>query len=273
MHDDQKRVIDNNGLLKEKLSAVLHAASREADSASPEGEEGGFEEGLKAETVDVLFDENRADEEALSEEKKRLLAEIEEVKKELADLQSEADGMIENAKSEIGVMQMKAYEEAKTQGYQEGERLGREESDAVIADYRSRKKQLELEYSQKIEELEPAFVETLTGIYEHIFKVDLGRYRELVIGLLTNTLQKIDGIRNFMVHVSRPDYEGVLENKERLRAEAGGGNIALEIVEDLTLSKAQCYIETENGIYDCSLDTELKELERKLVLLSYEKQK
>ena len=29
-------------------------------------------------------------------------------------------------------------------------------------------------------------------------------------------------------------------------------------------------IETENGVYDCSLDTELSELTRKLKLLSYE---
>jgi len=47
--------------------------------------------------------------------------------------------------------------------------------------------------------------------------------------------------------------------------------MALEIAEDMTLSPTQCYIETDNGIYDCSLDTELAELSRKLKLLSYEK--
>ena len=45
----------------------------------------------------------------------------------------------------------------------------------------------------------------------------------------------------------------------------------MELVEDMTLSRSQCFIETENGIYDCSLDTQLSELKRKLKLLSYER--
>ena len=60
------------------------------------------------------------------------------------------------------------------------------------------------------------------------------------------------------------------ENKERLQKEAGGSAISVEIVEDMTLSAGKAMIETENGVYDCSLDTELSELTRKLKLLSYE---
>lgn len=53
-------------------------------------------------------------------------------------------------------------------------------------------------------------------------------------------------------------------------SETGTGSAHVEIIEDMTLSQAECFIETENGIYDCSLDTQLRELERKLKLLSYE---
>ena len=84
-------------------------------------------------------------------------------------------------------------------------------------------------------------------------------------------MEKIENTRNYLVHVSRQDYEGVMADKERIRAQAGGSSVSVEFVEDSTLSGAQCLIETENGIYDCSLDTQLCELSKKLRLLSYEK--
>ena len=271
VQEEDKRVIDNNALLEQKLSAVLHAASiPDEEDAFPEEE--GFAGGLDAQRVDALFTADtgviKGD---LQAERDELLKEIEEAKAELAVLKDQADHMIEDAKSQIGAMQMKAYEEAKSQGYQEGERLGRQEADAQINEYLSLKKQLEDEYEKKIEELEPEFIETLTGIYEHIFKVDLTGYHDLVSNLLIGAMEKIENTRNYLVHVSRQDYEGVMADKERIRAQAGGSSVSVEFVEDSTLSGAQCLIETENGIYDCSLDTQLCELSKKLRLLSYEK--
>ena len=271
VQEKDTRVIDNNALLEQKLSAVLHAASISDTEEILPGDDG-FEDGLDAEKVDALFSSDEGViKGSLQAERDALLEEIENARAELAAVKEQADGMIEDAKSQIGAMQMKAYEEAKSQGYQEGERLGRQEADAQINEYLAKKKQLEDEYEKKIEELEPEFIETLTGIYEHIFKVDLARYRDLVANLLVNAMQNIENTRNFLVHVSKEDYEGVMTSKDRIRAEAGGSSVSVEFVEDATLSRSQCLIETENGIYDCSLDTQLSELSRKLKLLSYER--
>lgn len=273
MQDSEARIIDNNALLEKKLSAVLHAAdSVEKNNASIPEE--GFAEGLDAESIDALLSgesEGAVIRGGSEKERDALLREIEQAKDELADLKAQADSMIEDAKAQIGAMQMKAYEEAKNQGYQEGSRIGKAEADAARNEYLEKTKQLELEYQQKAENLEPEFVEVITGIYEHIFKVDLSRYKDLVVGLISNTMQKTEEARNFLVHVSKDDYEAVMSERERIRAEAGGGNVTVEIVEDLTLLQSQCIIETENGIYDCSLDIQLAELGRKLKLLSYER--
>ena len=271
VQEKDTRVIDNNALLEQKLSAVLHAASI-SDTEEILPVDDGFEDGLDAEKVDALFSSDEGViKGSLQAERDALLEEIENARAELATVKEQADAMIEDAKSQIGAMQMKAYEEAKSQGYHEGERLGRQEADAQINEYLAKKKQLEDEYEKKIEELEPEFIETLTGIYEHIFKVDLTRYRDLVANLLVNAMQNIENTRNFLVHVSKEDYEGVMTDKDRIRAEAGGNSVSVEFVEDATLSRSQCLIETENGIYDCSLDTQLSELSRKLKLLSYER--
>lgn len=41
-------------------------------------------------------------------------------------------------------------------------------------------------------------------------------------------------------------------------------------MKDITLGKGECLIETEGGIFDCGLGTQLSELRQKLKLLSYE---
>ncbi len=269
---DEKRIIDNNFRLEEKLNAVLKPAVS-VPEAELSAEEVDFSDGLFAEQIDGLLDTEGTGaviKSAAAQEREALLQEIEQAKAELSDLRMQADSMIADAKAEIGAMQMKAYEEAKNQGYQEGERLGREQMEAAKAEYQQKVKQLEQEYQRKCDEIEPDFVDALTGIYEHIFKVDLSRYKGIVVNLLENVLQKTEDNRNFIIHVSKPDYENVMASRDRLKAEAGGGT-SLEIVEDITLKKTQCYIETENGIFDCGLDTQLNELGRKLKLLSYEK--
>lgn len=268
----ETRVIDNNKWLEEKMSATLHAAS--LPETTVPYEEDGFCSGLDAEelAVDALFAQEGAEtviKTPSEEEKEALNAQIEAAKQELAELREQADAMIADAKSQIGAMQMKAYEEAKNQGYQEGERLGRLEFEGAKADYENKKKELEASYRQKVEDLEPELIDTLTGIYEHIFKTDLSSYRDLIVSLLETTIRKIEGSNSLLLHVSAADYENVLAEKERLKAQVGG--MTLEIIEDVTLPQTQCFIEADDGIYDCSLDTELAQLSRKLKLLSYEK--
>ena len=59
--------------------------------------------------------------------------------------------------------------------------------------------------------------------------------------------------------------------KKVLEAAATHPDSIVEVIEDISLSKNQCFIETDGGIFDCGLDTELTELSNKLKVLSYEK--
>ena len=59
------------------------------------------------------------------------------------------------------------------------------------------------------------------------------------------------------------------EAREEILEKTGMLAERVDIIPDMTLVPSQCMIETEGGIYDCSLGTELKELTRKLMLLSF----
>lgn len=270
---EDARVIDTNKLVEQRLkkTAIPRPVRQETWS---EEDEGDFASGLEAENVDALFDQDSEGavlKSASREELREVEQELEKARGELEQAKAEADRMLAEASVQIEKMRSDALEEAGTQGYQDGYARGMAEAQAVKEQYLNMQVQLEEEYNQKIEALEPEFVETLTEIYEHIFKVDLSSYHQLVVNLLIDAMQKTDSARNYIVHVSKQDYPAVSEAREKILEETGTLSANLEIISDMTVSVSQCMIETENGIYDCSLGTELEELKRKLKLISFKK--
>ncbi|MBQ8596542.1 MAG: hypothetical protein IJ409_02010 [Lachnospiraceae bacterium] len=269
---EDARMIDTNELVEQRLR---EAAVKEVQYEAEEdwGEEAGFSEGLGAENLDGLFaaeDNSAVLKSASLQEKEMLEQELAVAREELEMARVQADRMLSDAQDEINRLTAKAREEARSKGYEEGRRQGLDEIEALKQEYFLKEKELQREYEQKMLELEPAFVEHLTGIYEHIFKVDLSAYNKLVRHLLVDAIQKMGDYRNYIIHVSKEDYPGVSGAKEQLQEEAGAGGSGFEIVADVTLGRSQCVIETEGGVYDCSLGTELAELKRKLRLLSYQ---
>lgn len=134
---------------------------------------------------------------------------------------------------------------------------------------KTRETQLEADYQSALDQMESQLVEAITGVYEHIFHVELHSYRDILVHLIAATLRKAEGNKVFLVHVSKEDYSYVSMQKKQLQAGLPGSGTTLEIIEDMTIEKDGCMIETEGGIFDCGLGTQLEQLRRKLMLLSY----
>lgn len=266
---DDTRIIDSNELAEEKV----HRAAALPRRSEPVGErQEGFVGGLDADTVELLVDQDSTDavlKSTAAEELAAVNEELEAARAELLAVQEEIEQRKEQAQTEIEVLRTKTLQEAREQGHKEGYEQGLRETQAMKTECEAKRGQLEQEYQAQVEALEPEFVEQLTSIYEHIFQVDLCDYRGLVVNLLTDAMQKTDSTGNVIVHTSREDYPEVNGAREELLARTGILPERLEIVSDMTLGAAECMIETEGGVFDCSLGTELKELKRKLTLLSY----
>ena len=270
---EDARVIDMNAILEKRLKEEAERRSRQPEHELVAAQDG-FTEGLNAEKVDVLLepDAEVASQQNVSiQEQEQLKQEIEEARNELAGLQAQIEQEKEQAQLEIDQMKVKAFEEANEQGYQEGYRKGLESVQELQKQCEDERLQQEQEYQKKLEEMEPLMVDTLCDVYSHIFKVEAKEHKELVLKLLQDTLLKVDGTGSIIVHVAKEDYAYVQEQKGALLEEAGMQSGSVEIVSDAALARAQCMIETEGGVYDCSLDTELAELKRRLMLLAYQK--
>ena len=259
--EEDARVINTNDLVAKRI--------RELAAKMQQDEETGFISGLAADEVEALVTDTGDGEEnpqtsgnviKAGEDLQKLKEEAEaEAQKIIEDAKAKAESILADARAQAEAQKADALEQARRQGQQEAK-----------AEAERAEAQRAAEYQKRIDELEPQFVDTITGIYEHIFDVDLHSYREVLCYLISATMRKTEDNRSFLVHVSKEDYPYVSMQKKQIMAGATAPNSTVEIVEDMTLGKGECMIETESGIFDCGLGTQLSELRQKLKLLSYE---
>ncbi|MCM1568780.1 MAG: FliH/SctL family protein [Roseburia sp.] len=257
------RIIDSNALAAQRIEALSMDILRGAENieeALPDtaGEEDTEDEGAGFQSLQSNIIK-APDPEELGRKA------LEEANALLADAQTKADKITEEALRE----RERVLEEARQEGYEEGCARARQELEKEMSGLREKEKQLEAEYDALVAKLEPELVEHITNIYEYVFHVDMSGNREILEYLITSAMSRAETSRNFLVHISREDYPYVSTRRQQLLG-AASGDASIEIIEDMTLSRNECMIETENGIIDCGLGTELAELSRKLKLLSYQ---
>lgn len=279
--NDEKRTVDSNELVAVRVREEEERRARLQAIADEGYEVSDFTEGLDAENLDALLEDDseshviKAEDSAVSSARSELdevNSMLEAAKIEFENIKQETSEYLEQANSEAERIKADAYEEGKNQGYQDGYQQGMAAVDSMKAELDMRSARMEEEYQNRIYEMEPGFVDALTDIYEHIFKVDLESYRNIVSQLLIDTIIETGENKNVIVHISRNDFSEITTKKTEILEETGMMENNLDFVMDATLSDSQCIIETENGVYDCSLETELKELKRKLMILAYHRE-
>ena len=269
-----KRIIDNNELIDQKILRFREEEKKrqsalQNDAAKNSGEDN-FSEGLDAEQLDQLTEEQAvlSDAEILNQEAAQEL-----INSQLADAQEQADRILEEASAKAQEIQTNAMEEGRAQGYDDAYQQGAKEAEALKEDLLHQKEQLEADYKKMVDTLEPEMVDALTQIYEHVFAVDLRNDKNIILHLLQTALSRLEPGNDFIVHVSPDDYDMIVDEKKRLRENITSPNATMEIIEDPMLKENECIIETDGGVFDCSIGVELEELSRKLKLLSFERKR
>lgn len=277
VNQDEVCVIDSNKKIEEKMIAAPDEAFASEDVMAYRPSAFDDADGAEGEAVDLLFAEGTDAElvrtqqsEQAAEELKAAGARAEEI---LQQAHAQAEEIVQQARAmaeqEARQMKENARQQGMQDGYREGIQKAEAEAEAVRSEYAQKEKELGRLYEEKMADMEPYLIKELTGIYEHVFQVELSQYRNVLQHLVANTLRSVEMSDNYLIHVSEADYSYMSMQKAQIMEEGCVKNAQLEIVEDRTLSKNECLVETEDGIFDCSLSVQLTELKRKLLLLSY----
>ncbi len=263
----EERIIDYNELIKLKLKNIVD------DNENHEKVDAdGFVNGIKADVVEQLLtgsDDEDTDTDSQSQEdvKKQLAAAIEEANEQAQSIKDEANEVLAQAHIEAG----KIIEDAKRTGYEQGAQNAREEyqakADELASDYEAKKQQLEEEYNNMKAAMEPELVETITEVFRKITYTVAEDNKDIIIGLINGVLKNTDISNEFVIKVSPDDYKFLVNNQGKIYCSVSK-EVSIDIVEDPAMKKNQCVIESDTGVYDCSLDIELNNLIKDIKLLS-----
>lgn len=272
LSSEEPVIVDSNDIIARKMERLQYLIQ---ENIVPEDavEAAGFQEGLQAAEMSALFgeeeewDEDSAVIKPTPEEEVPLGPTPEEL---IAQAQEEIEQLRKEAEKGISFLKKQSKEDGYKEGYQEGKNQAMVEMVAMEQELKDRQSQLEQEYEAAFASMEVQLVETLTNIYEQVFQVELSDQKQIILYLAERALHQAENAKEFLVHISKEDYPFVAEHREELKNAASSPSAVVEITEDMTLKENQCMIETENGIFDCGLGTQLEELKKKLRLLSYE---
>lgn len=262
-----ERVIDYNDLIKKKIQTIMESKHNEMDAD-------GFINGLHADVVEELIsDDGTAD--ALTDDaamgEQQAAASLENANAEAERIIEEARLQAEQIIADANKNADAAFEEAKQNGYYEGNEKAQEEMNIKQAqlevEFDNKRKELEQEYNNLKESIEPELVEVITDVFRKVTGVVAEDNQEIILHLINDVMHNADGSRDYVIKVSPDDYKFLVNNQGKIYC-AMSREVNIDIVEDATLERNQCMIETNTGVFNCSLDIELNNLIKNIKLLS-----
>lgn len=262
-----ERVIDYNDLIKKKIQAIMESKHNGMDAD-------GFINGLHADVVEELISDDDT-EDALTDDaamgEQQAAASLENANAEAERIIEEARLQAEQIIADANKNADAAFEEAKQNGYYEGNEKAQEEMNIKQAqlevEFDNKRKELEQEYNNLKESIEPELVEVITDVFRKVTGVVAEDNQEIILHLINDVMHNADGSRDYVIKVSPDDYKFLVNNQGKIYC-AMSREVNIDIVEDATLERNQCMIETNTGIFNCSLDIELNNLIKNIKLLS-----
>jgi flagellar assembly protein FliH len=233
---------------EEERESMMASARTEAEGIVKEAENAAFEE-VRRKTNQAQKLRQEAEEEA-----NRIVGESEG---RVAALEAAAESRLEAAEREAG---KKGREEGREEGYKEGvaeaERLvGRLH---VILD-RAMDKRAEI-----LAETEAQVVELVLLVAKKVVKVISENQKSVVIQNISQALRKLKTKSDVIVRVNLADLQLATEHvKDFVQMTENAKK--MQIVEDSTVDRGGCVIETDFGEIDARISSQLSELEERIL--------
>ncbi len=267
--DKNTRIIDSNEAISAKIIEIRKAIKTSENRKTADG----FVVGIDAKDVEVLIGEEN--ENIDSEQENRVSMDIEYMLNN-ADMQAksivdkaryDAAMIIADAKKEAEEIKKVAKLEGAEQGYKEGSNKAKTEIDRVKEQMIQEQHSMEMEYKRLIENIEPQLVETILEVFAKVTNVISLDKKDIILSLVNSVMSGDDISNDYIIRVGSEDVKFLRDNKSRIE-KMSRKDIHIEIVEDMSLKKNQCLIDTDLGIFDASLDIQLENLINDIKILS-----
>jgi flagellar assembly protein FliH len=250
--DDLRREAEAFKEQWEQEKAQMFANARaEADQIREEAEKSAFEE-VKKHTDSALMDKQQAE------------AEVERI---LEQAKADSAQMVEDANRRVTQIE----EEARDTGYEAGRKQGFEEGQAEVERLVARLHIILNGAIDKrndiIEEAESQLIDLVLLISQKVVKVISDNQKNVVINNVVQALRKLKSRGNVAIHVNLADLELATDNVNNFITMVENVQ-SITVLEDTTVDKGGCIIETDFGQIDARVSSQLKEIEESILELA-----
>lgn len=254
---------------------VIYPKDEEGNVIIPVDSDGNPLFALSEDNLPILPGDEAYDEEAVGEEEEMPVLSPSEMAEEaraeaeriIADAQEQADQILSDAEGKARALKSNAVEEGRREGYKAGQIEALNDYSEKEKALYDREEALKNEYIRKEAEMEGELLDTILDVFSKFFSIEFSDKKEILLKLIENALSGIENSKEFLIHVSPSQLPAINEKKAYLK-EKVGESASIDVIEDPTLSEGGCLIETDGGVFDCSVETELESLVKDLRALS-----
>ena len=256
---DNARVINANAVLEERKAKLLERQL--AEQRYQEELAKSFAAGIVREDTEIIEEVPEIEE----------VDYVEQAKEEAERILSEANTQAQSVLNQAYEDAQRLREEAKVQGFAEAEAVMKKElqqkSAALDAEYSAKSRVLEQDYTSKRDSMEKDLVDVILEVFNKVFHIQFDNKKHILMHLINNTILNIEGDRSFRIKVAESNVLFLENHREDILERVGHG-IELEFIADSSLDGNDCFIETDSGVFDCGLDTQLENLIKDIKSLS-----
>jgi len=185
---------------------------------------------------------------------------IEDAKKQAADLETEVRKTLDG---ELKAAQDKGRDEGKEAGYAEG----KAEVERLVSRTQVMLERAQDKRGEILNETEKEIIDLVLLISRKVIKVISENQEGVIISNIIQALRKVKSKGTCLIRVNMEDLQLATEHKEEFIKLVEGVK-DIQILEDTTVDKGGCIIQTEFGEIDARISSQLTELENKILELS-----
>ena len=153
--------------------------------------------------------------------------------------------------------------EERAEGYADGNAAMQKELEEarmkLLEEFSSKSEALEADYVKKRNEMEHDLVDVILDVFNKVFHIQFDNKKHILMHLIDDAILNIEGDRKFRIKVAESNVLFLENHREDILERVGHG-IELEFIADSTMDGNECLIETDSGVFDCSLGTQLENL-------------
>lgn len=187
------------------------------------------------------------------------------------------ENVIKDAEEQLEKVKKQAYEESyelgkkegysegytkgNEEGYQNGYNEGKDESEILIEEANTLKREYLEEKEKTLNSIESDVINLVTSIVEKILNQKVEE--DIIIDLVLKGLESLNSRDNIRILVSDEDFKRVDESKEEILSQVSLIE-NLEVAVDSNFKKGDCVVESSKGNVDVSVGTQIKNVEEEL---------